>query len=886
MTGDEKFVRAIDVDALPKQFEALAAEARWHAQWESWGLHKWDSMKRRDETFVVDTPPPTVSGSLHVGHVFSYTHQDLIVRYRRMRGQNIFYPMGWDDNGLPTERRVQNIYNVRADPFVPYKPDLVINPVPDNIKASELPEPTVISRQNFINLCHRVTAQDEQAFKNLFTRLGLSADWREEYATISSLSRAVAQRSFLDLHNKGHIYQVEAPVMWDIDFQTAVAQAEVEDRERAGAYHDIEFGTEDGGSFIISTTRPELLAACVGVAAHPDDSRYRALFGRRAITPVFKAPVPIFSSPIADPAKGTGILMVCTFGDQTDVLWWREHRLALRQVLGRDGHITSQTFGTSGWESVDPALANRNYSELIGKRVGAARRIVVEQLRNPQNAAVGSRTPLRGEPKGIQHSVRFYEKGDSPLEYFTSRQWFVRLLDKKEHLIEMGRRIHWRPEYARKRYENWTENLQLDWCISRQRYFGVPIPVWYPLDSDGNRRYDSPIFPRDKELPVDPMSDAPRGYDESQRNRAGGFAGEPDVFDTWFTSSLTPQIAARWGAVNDRMSSIFPMDIRPQSHEIIRTWAFYTIAKAMLHQGDVPWHNVVLSGWILDPDRKKMSKSRGNALTPLHLLDEYGSDAVRYWAGRARLGADTTFDEQIIKIGKRLVTKIYNAGKFVLMQTGPARAITHELDLAFIAELRELIDRTTTSFESFEFSRVLEDAESFFWSAFTDNYLELVKQRARGDGDNDGRASAIATLRTTLSVLLRLFAPFVPIIAEEVWSWTFAEETGQPSIHTASWPAVAELEGVDVPLDRKSFKVASDAIGAVRKAKSDAGVGMGRPIVSVQLNGSAQDLASLERVLPDVTNASNASSSSLRVASMPEGVRFLAQIEPERGELP
>jgi valyl-tRNA synthetase len=452
-------------------------------------------------------------------------------------------------------------------------------------------------------------------------------------------------------------------------------------------------------------------------------------------------------------------------------------------------------------------------------------------------------------------------------------------MDKKDRLIELGQRIQWRPEYGRKRYENWTENLQLDWCISRQRYFGVPIPVWYGLDAEGNPLYHEPILPNVEQLPVDPMADPAPGYEESKRNLPGGFAGEPDVFDTWFTSSLTPQIAARWGEENDWMDRLFPMDIRPQSHEIIRTWAFYTIAKAMLHHDDVPWRNVVLSGWILDPDRKKMSKSRGKTITPMHLLDEYGSDSVRYWAGRARLGADTAFDEQVLKIGKRLVTKIYNAGKFVLSQTGPAGEISHELDRSFVSELRGLIERATSSFEDFEFSRALEDTESFFWGGFTDNYLELVKQRSRSNEDSEGRASAVATLRVAFSVLLRLFAPFVPTIAEEVWSWAFAGETGERSIHTARWPIVAELERVAQLADRRSFAIACDAIAAVRKAKADTGIGIGRPLVNLTIAGTAEDLAILDRVLPDVTNAANASSTLLRITTGSDGVRFTAEIE-------
>ncbi|MFW6174884.1 MAG: valine--tRNA ligase, partial [Chloroflexota bacterium] len=658
MTTGQKWVKAIDTSTLPRRFNAHEVEAKWRDAWETRGIHRYDPSRGRDETFVVDTPPPTVSGSLHVGHVFSYTHQDLIVRYRRMRGKNIFYPMGWDDNGLPTERRVQNVFNVRCDPYKAYEPDLNIDPVPDNANPKNLPEPRVISRRNFIELCHRVTAEDEKAFKELFQRLGLSVDWEEEYATIDHRSRAVAQRSFLDLWRKGHIYQLEAPTMWDTDFATAVAQAEVEDREVTGAYHDIEFATEDGGAFVISTTRPELLAACVGVAAHPDDERFKGLFGKKAVTPAFFAPVPIFPTELADPEKGTGVLMVCTFGDQTDVQWWREEGLQLRQIVGRDGLLVDRRFGDPGWESVDPDRANRNYQALVGKSVRAARRIVVDQLREPENSATGKGAPLQAEPRQVQHTVRYYEKGEHPLEYITSRQWFVRLMDKKDRLIEMGRRIHWRPDFMRKRFEDWTQNLQLDWAISRQRYFGVSFPLWYRLDGSGNPDYADPIIASEDRLPVDPMVDVPEGYEESQRGQPHGFMGEPDVFDTWFTSSVSPQIGARWGEPGDSMGKLFPMDIRPQSHEIIRTWAFYTITKAMLHHDSVPWENVIISGWILDPDRKKMSKSRGNVMTPVGLLDEYGADGVRYWAGKARLGADTVFDEQVLKVGTRLATKI------------------------------------------------------------------------------------------------------------------------------------------------------------------------------------------------------------------------------------
>ncbi|MCI0835183.1 MAG: valine--tRNA ligase, partial [Chloroflexi bacterium] len=795
--GKRRKVKSIEFGDLPKRFDINEREAYWRKRWSELGIEKRDPGAPRDRSFVIDSPPPTVSGALHIGHVFSYTHQDLIARYKRMAGWNVVYPMGWDDNGLPTERRVQNYFSVRAEPNVSYIENLDVEAERLRLELGKNQQ-LVISRQNFIEMCHVVTELDEVAFKDTFMRMGYSIDWGDEYATIDDKSRRIAQRSFLDLHQKGHVYQLEAPTMWDVDFQTAVAQAEVEDREKGGAYHDIEFGVfEDDApvkSFVVSTTRPELLAACVGVTAHPDDERFKGLFGMHAVTPGFFAKVPIFPSEEADPEKGTGILMVCTFGDQTDVAWWREEGLELRQVLGRNGRILDRAFGgEDGWQSLNPAKANANYQQMVGKRVPSARAIAVELMRDPENSATGNGAPLQGEPQQIQHPVRYYEKGDSPLEYLTTRQWFVRLLDKKEQMLEMGRRITWHPEFMRKRYENWTENLNVDWCISRQRYFGVSIPVWYPLDDQGERIYDDVIVAPEAMLPVDPETMAPPGYSEDRRGVPGGFAGEADVFDTWFTSSLSPQRVARWGEEDDQMDSLFPMDIRPQAHDIIRTWAFYTIAKAMLHQESVPWHNIILSGWVLDPDRKKMSKSKGNVVTPIDTLDRFGADAVRYWSASFRLGSDAAHDESIFKIGGKLVTKLYNAGKFVLAQTAEDGPITNELDRAFVAELKEVVRRATQAFENFEFSIALQETEKFFWGAFTDNYIELLKRRSRAEDDPAGRASAVAALRLGLNVVLRLFAPIVPTIADEVWSWVFAGETGHASIHQAPWPTIEEF---------------------------------------------------------------------------------------------
>ena len=851
-----RFLR-IDPQTLAKHFDAKEAEERWDRAWQEQGIYRYDPTVPREKTFVVDTPPPTVSGSLHMGHIFSYTHTDVIARYKRMQGLNIFYPMGWDDNGLPTERRVQNYFHVTCNPKLPYQPNFQREHA--SAKAREH-HPVELSRKNFIELCQQLTKEDEKAFMELWRRVGLSVDWSEEYATIGDHARHIAQLSFLDLYEKGHIYHHEAPTMWDIHFQTAVAQAELEDRPVSGAFYRIAFGVEgQDRSFVIATTRPELLAACVGVTAHPDDSRYKDLFGKRAVTPLFRVPVPIFPSELADPEKGTGILMVCTFGDQTDVRWWKEQKLQLRQVLGMDGHFLPITYGAAGWESLYPEAANAYYAQLVGKNVKAAHKIMGELLRDPNGAATNATpgAPLQGEPQPLTHDVKFYEKGETPLEFITTRQWFVRLLDKKEMLLEKGNRIQWHPDYMRLRYANWTENLQFDWCISRQRYFGISFPVWYPVNADGQADYAHPILAQRTQLPVDPMVDVPPSYAPEQRDMPGGFTGEADVFDTWFTSSMSPQIGSHWEKNLARHKALFPMDIRPQAHDIIRTWAFYTIAKAALHEDVIPWKHVLLSGWILDPDRKKMSKSKGNVVTPMQFVEDFSADSVRYWASNARLGTDTAFDQGMFKIGKRLVTKLFNAGKFVLMNESDVMPITEELDRAFAQKLAQLVQKATAALDEFDFATALSETEKFFWQHFTDNYLELAKNRAKGaDGISEAaQGSAVAGLRLGLSVLLRLFAPMLPYITEEIWSWAFAAETGCVSIHKAAWPGAADFHGIDAPQAADSFDVAVACITELRKYKTEHGLSMARELEHVTLAGHPNTLAISQRVLGDVLAA-------------------------------
>lgn len=878
-TGSRSRVRSIDPAKLSKHFDSAEVEARLDARWQNDGVYHYDPTRSREETFVVDTPPPTASGSLHVGHVFSYTQADVVVRYKRMRGMNIFYPLGWDDNGLPTERRVQNYFHVRCDPNTPYEEGLRLEAA--SAKMRKKPA-RLISRPNFIEACFDLIKEDEAAFAVLWHRVGLSVDWRQQYQTIDEHCRRTAQHSFLDLFEKGSVYTSDAPTMWDVDFQCAVAQAEVEDRSIPGAYHKIEFAVEGDGegaqghggdSFIVATTRPELLAACVGVTAHPDDERYQRFFGKRAITPVFHAPVPIFPSELADPEKGTGVLMVCTFGDQTDVQWWREEGLALRQVVGRDGRLRTVDFAAAPYESLDAEKANAAYAELAGKPIKRAQADIVAMLRDPETSATGNGAPLQEEPEAIEHPVKFFEKGDRPLEFLPTRQWFCRLMDRKADLIEKGAAVQWHPEYMQARFRDWTENLSLDWCLSRQRYFGVPIPVWYPLDQDGLPDWDGAIVAAPEAIPVDPTTDTPPGFDESQRNQPGGFAADPDIFDTWFTSSLTPQISSHWVDDEERHAKLFPADIRPQAHDIIRTWAFYTIAKAMLHEDVVPWHHALISGWILDPDRKKMSKSKGNVMTPLPLIEKYSADAARYWAASARLGADTAIDENVWKVGKRLVTKLFNAAKFVLSQEGEVAPVAVELDRAFVAKLRVLVEDSTKNHESFRYANALAETETFFWTNFTDTYLELAKVRARAfaDGATGSQAlasgSAVASLRLGLSVLLRLFAPVLPYITEEIWSWAFADEEGAtgsaPSIHGAAWPGSADFDQIEAPAHPDSFDVAVAALAAINKAKADAEVSMGRGVLLLRLASSPSTLAVLEGVAADVMAAARVAQHSL-----------------------
>ncbi|NYF17093.1 valyl-tRNA synthetase [Microbacterium sp. AK009] len=819
---------------IPDKPALEGLEKTWDQRWTAAGTYAFDRVRAaevgRDGIYSIDTPPPTASGSLHIGHVFSYTHTDVKVRFERMRGKVVFYPMGWDDNGLPTERRVQNYYGVRCDPNLPYDPDFTPPYEGGDNKSSRAADQIPISRRNFIELCEKLTVEDEKHFEALWRDLGLSVDWTQTYRTISDETMRTSQLAFLRNIERGEAYQALAPTLWDIDFRSAIAQAELEDREQPAAYHRVAFHRTDGsGDIHIETTRPELLPACVALVAHPDDERYRDVFGTTVRTPLFDVEVPVLSHPLAQPDKGSGIAMICTFGDVTDIIWWRELDLPNRTILGQDGRVIAEAP-----EVITSEGGSSAYAELAGKTVFSAKKRMVELLKESGE--------LIGEPRPFTHPVKFYEKGDRPLEIVSTRQWYIRNGARdaalRDRLISLGRELRWHPDFMRVRYENWTNGLTGDWLVSRQRFFGVPIPVWYGLDADGNRDYDRVIVPEVSQLPVDPTIDVPTGFTADQRGVPGGFEGEQDIFDTWATSSLTPQLAGGWERDPELWDLVSPFDLRPQGQDIIRTWLFSTMLRSALEDGRSPWRTAAISGFIVDPDRKKMSKSKGNVVTPADILAQHGSDAVRYWAASSRLGTDAAFDPQNptqIKIGRRLAIKILNAAKFVLSFPVPESAeITHPLDASMLATLDRVVDDATAAWEAYDHARALEITESFFWT-FCDDYLELVKERAY-DRSTAGGASAALALRQALSTLLRLFAPVLSFATEEAWSWF-----NDGSVHLAGWPqSQSQAPSQSIDGDPRVLSAVGDALIGIRRAKTEAKVSQKTAVAELTIQAPSE----------------------------------------------
>ncbi len=869
---------------IPERPSVDGLEEKWARVWREQGTYTFDRegalARGREGIWAIDTPPPTASGSLHIGHVFGYAQADCIARYKRMAGLEVFYPIGWDDNGLPTEKRVQNYYGVRGDATLPYVEGFTPSQNGGEGRSTKAGDQQPVSRRNFIELCDVLTVKDEVTFEETFRHLGLSVDWDITYRTIDDRSRAVSQAFFLRNLARGEAYQDEAPGLWDVTFQTAVAQAELEARDYPGAYHRVRFhlpGNAEGADaagVVIETTRPELLPACVALIAHPDDERYAGLFGTTVTSPVFGVELPVVAHPLAEMDKGTGIAMCCTFGDLTDVQWWRELQLPTRSVITRDGRIQAETPQWVGSDS-----GRLLFDEMAGKTTFAARTAVVDALRESGD--------LDGEPTPTQRKANFYERGEKPLEIVTSRQWYIRNGGRDETIraamIERGRELAFYPAFMRSRYENWVGGLNGDWLISRQRFFGVPIPVWYPVTDHGEVNHDHPIVPQESALPVDPVAEAPEGFEESQRDQPGGFTGDPDVMDTWATSSVSPQIAAGWLDDPELFAAVFPMDQRPQGHDIIRTWLFATVVRAHYEHGCLPWRNATLNGWILDPDRKKMSKSRGNATTPMGMLVEHGTDAVRYWAASARLGLDAALDTAQMKVGRRLAIKVLNASKFAL-SFGEVEAprdltslVTHPLDRAMLAALGNVVAQATKAYESMDYAKALEVTEAFFWT-FCDDYLELVKDRAYGGREvpvsQESATSAQAALRLALSTLLRLLAPVVVFATEEVWSWF-----NEGSIHRAPWPDRSELTGAG-EADPALLAAVGEVLAGVRKVKSEAKVGMRAEISSMTLVGPAAELEHVRAAESDLAAAGHITTLTYAVGAQLE-VRDAKVIAPE-----
>jgi valyl-tRNA synthetase len=788
--------------ALPRRYNPRTAEPRQQENWLKEGTYHF-AAEEPQAIFAVDTPPATVSGKLHLGHVYSYSHADFMARFWRMNGRNVLYPMGYDDNGLATERLVENLLGIRA---------------------------AEIGRRSFIEKCLEVSEEAEKEYEALWRRLGLSIDWRYTYRTIDEESRRLSQLSFIDLYNKGLVYRRKAPTIWCPECKTAIAQAELMDLERPSAYVTLEFQLEDGTPLPIATTRPELLPACTAIFVHPDDSRFHELPGRTAIVPLYGHSVPILADRAADPQKGTGVVMCCTFGDTTDVTWWFKHELELVEAIGHDGHMTQAA------------------GKYAGLPVEEARSRIKHDLSNAGRL-------ISQEP--LEQSIRIHERCDAPVEYIVATQWFVRILDFKDDFLQAGAQISWHPEHMKARYDTWVENLNWDWCISRQRYFGVTFPVWY-CDACG-----AVIVANEQELPIDPSERSP----ESPCDCGGtSFTPETDVMDTWATSSLTPQLVARWLNQSGFDGQTFePVSLRPQAHEIIRTWAFYSIVKAHHHFRKLPWRDAAISGWALAPEgAAKISKSRGGGpVAPMEMIQQHSADAVRYWAASTGLGKDATISEEKIRAGSKLVTKLWNVGRFCqpfIEDYAPPETVPYlsPADRWLLSRLQKLVHEVTERFQAYDYAAAKNLIEIFFWNDLSDNYLEMAKKRLYDDS-MDGREGARYTLYHALLTTIKLLAPFLPHVTETVFQGLFLDAGGSQSVHRSSWPAPRN-ELIDEAAEKTGLALVQIA-RAVRRHKSNTNIALSAPLPTLHLAVAdptlAEALRSAENDLGSITRANS-----------------------------
>lgn len=794
---------------IPKRYESASVEFKWQQYWEDNGIYQFKQDDNRP-VYSIDTPPPTVSGDLHLGHCYSYSHPDFYIRFQRMNGKNIFYPMGWDDNGLPTERLVEKRMGI---------------------------SPEKVGAEAFLKAIRETSQQLEKNYEQLWRRIGLSVDWRYTYSTINDSARKVAQYSFIDLYKQGKVYRDSAPTIWCPTCKTALAQAEVSDLQRETNFITIAFHLDNGDVLPISTTRPELLPACVAVFVNPSDKRHSHLIGKKAVTPVFNKEVPILGDPKADPEKGTGIVMCCTFGDTTDIKWWREHKLPLISVIDRGGRLNSD----GGF--------------LSGMTIKEARKRIIEEMTNNN---------LVLDKKVTPQTVSMHDRCDTPIEYMETKQWFIRVLDEKERLIEAGNQIKWYPSYMHARYEDWVKNLEWDWCISRQRYHGVPFPVWYCTKCESVHLADI------SELPIDPRVTKPKNPCSCGST---DFVAENSVLDTWGTSSMTPQIASRWLDEPDLFKKVYPMSVRPQAHDIIRTWAFYTIVKSLYHENKVPWSNIVISGHGLSPEGHKVSKSKGNTSDPNIMMEKYSADAIRYWAASSKLGEDSMISEEKIASGHKLVNKLWNVTSFSYQflenYTPPANPpALLPTDKWILSKLNNLIPEVTKDFEEYNHASAKNRTEEFFWDIFTDNYMEMVKTRLYDSPDNSPeKESAKYTLYTVLSTIIQLFAPIIPYITEEIYQTVFKKDEAVTSIHISSWPQTQGVlsDNIADTIGDMLIEIAT----AVRRYKSEKKVPMGSPLEKLKIAVLREDNTEiLKKCLIDIKSVTRAQQIDIATAKI------------------
>jgi valyl-tRNA synthetase len=772
---------------LDGDYDPAAVEPRWQDHWVEAGTYAYDGDGTTDPNtvYAIDTPPPTVSGDMHMGHLYGHTLQDFVARYQRMRDGQTYFPFGYDDNGIASERLTEQSLGIRHQDF---------------------------SRREFQEKTREVCREYEDTFTDVMQSLAMSIDWNQTYKTIEPRVQRVSQLSFLDLYEKGREYRKRAPTIWCPDCETAISQVEMEGDDRDGHFHDIEFELVDGGSLEIATTRPELLPACVAVFVHPDDDENAGLVGRTARIPIFGQEVPVLEDDRVDVDAGTGVVMCCTFGDQTDIEWYQAHDLDLRIAIDESGTMT----GLAG--------------EYEGMSTGEAKAAIAEDLK--EAGALLDRRP-------IEHTVNVHERCSVPVEFRITEQWYVEILDRKEEYLEAGEEMDWYPEKMQTRYEHWIEGLEWDWCISRQRDSGIPFPVWYCEDCGEE------IVATREQLPVDPIADDPP-VDACSECDCETFRPEEDVFDTWATSSLTPLINAGWDWDGDAGEftmddpELYPFDLRPQGHDIISFWLFHTVVKCMEHTGEVPFDAVLINGHVLDENRKKMSSSKGNVVLPREVMAEYPVDAIRYWAASSSVGDDFPFNDNELVMGEKLIRKVWNASKLV-DQLAPAAAEEPDelaaMDRWLLAKLDDVVETLTDLLDDNSFSKARDQLRSFFWNTFCDNYLEIAKQRLRSGED----PSAAYTLTTAHRTFLKLFAPIVPHVTEEVYQARYGDAD---SVHLTEWP---EPRGYDA--DLAAGETAMAVVSALRGYKSDNKLPLNADLSRVTVYG---DVAGFEGPIREV----------------------------------